>query len=96
MFWFLILLAAAIYFGIGGVKMLHIKEFTQEVEGYVVDPEHTFEIEMAAQINKLRQTHQERKQSRAFLQELDRLHARYHERALRHGWLRPFNTPLQN
>jgi hypothetical protein len=49
---------------------------------------------MATQINKLQPTHEGRKQSRGFLRELDRLHAQYHEQALHHGWLRPFNSPL--
>jgi hypothetical protein len=90
---FLVLISAIIV-GIGSIKMLSIREFTQEVEGYIVDTDHTFEIEMATQISELLQTHEGRKQSRGFLRELDRLHAQYHEQALHHGWLRPFNSPL--
>jgi hypothetical protein len=89
-----VVLISAIVVGIGGVRMLHIREFTQEVKDHVIDPEHTFEVEMATQINKLQPTYEGRKQSRGFLRELDRLHAQYHEQALHHGWLRPFNSPL--
>jgi hypothetical protein len=90
-----LVLISAIILGIGGVRMLRTSKFTQEVEGYVVDPEHTFEIEMATQISELRQTYKGRKKSRAFLRELDRLHAEYHQKAVSHGWLHPFHSALQ-
>jgi hypothetical protein len=67
--------------------LLREKLFSQEVPCYLVDPNHTFEFEMAAQIIDLKMKHPNTK-SYAFRKAMSALHAEYHELALQNGWLK--------
>jgi hypothetical protein len=68
--------------------MLREKSFSKETSCYVVDPDHTFESEMAAQLVQVKSSYRNKK-SRAFRNALQELYDEYHQLALQNGWLKP-------
>lgn len=63
------------------------KSFSKPTELFVVDPAHIFQIEMADELRLLREAHPKGERDAVFCSKLDALHATYHERALKLGWL---------